>query len=102
MNPRLRSALIILAVVGLDRATKRAIRARVAPWDMIPLIPGILNIVHAENPGAAFSVLATAPPMVRAILLVGVSVLVMAIVGAMLWRMPKQSNLLMSISLALV
>ena len=46
--------------------------------------------------------LAEAPPMVRAVLLVGVSTGVMAIVGVMLWRLPRNAGGLMAASLALV
>jgi len=102
MNLRLRSALIILAIVALDHASKLYIRANISPWDAIPVIPGIFNIVHAENPGAAFSMLAEAPPLVRGILLVGVSMIVMGIVGVMLWRLPANAGLLVSLALALV
>jgi signal peptidase II len=102
MNLRLRSALIILAVVVFDRISKLYIRARVSPWDMIPVIPGYFNIVHAENPGAAFSMLADAPAFWRVTLLVGLSLVVMAILGVMLWRLPPNVGLLMSTSLALV
>ena len=102
MNPRLRSASIILAVAALDRASKLYVRGHVSAWDIIPVIPGVFNIVHAENPGAAFSLLADAPPLVRAVLLVGVSVLLMAVIGAMLWRLPGKSSTLLSIALALV
>ena len=102
MSLRLRSALIILAVAALDRASKLYIRAQVSPWDVIPVIPGIFNIVHAENPGAAFSMLAEAPPLVRGILLVGVSLVVMGIIGVMLWRLPANASLLVSLPLALV
>jgi signal peptidase II len=102
MNLRLRSALIILAVVVFDRVTKLYIRASVSPWDMVPVIPGYFNIVHAENPGAAFSMLADAPAFWRVTLLVGVSVVVMGILGVMLWRLPPTAGLLMSTSLALV
>jgi len=102
MSPRLRSALIILVVVALDRISKLYIRASVSPWEVIPVIPGFFNIVHAENPGAAFSVLADAPEFWRVTLLVGVSVVVMGIIGVMLWRLPPTAGLLMSTSLALV
>jgi signal peptidase II len=102
MNLRLRSAIIILLVVVLDRVSKLYILASFSPWDMTVVIPRVFNIVHAENPGAAFSMLAEAPPLVRAVLLVGVSVVVMAIVGVMLWRLPKSAGALMSTSLALV
>ena len=40
------------------------------------VIPRVFNIVHAENAGAAFSMLADAPKLVRGVLLVGVSVVV--------------------------
>lgn len=102
MNLRVRSGIIILLVVMLDRLSKLFIRASYAPWDVTVVIPRVFNIVHAENPGAAFSMLAGAPPMVRAVLLVGVSVVVMAIVGVMLWRLPKNAGALMSTLLALV
>lgn len=102
MNPRLRSALIILAVVALDRVSKMAILAQVSPWDTIPVIPGIFNIVHAENPGAAFSMLADAPPLIRGVFLIGVSLLLMAIIGSMLWRLPAKSSLFFAAALALV
>jgi signal peptidase II len=102
MNPRLRSALIILAVVVLDRTSKLAILAGVSPWQTIPVIPGIFNIVHAENPGAAFSMLADAPPLIRGVILIGIYLLLMAIIGSMLWRLPARASLLLATALALV
>ena len=102
MSLRLRSAIIALAVVILDRLSKVYIQRSYAPWDVTVVIPRIFNIVHAENPGAAFSMLAEAPPLVRGVLLVGVSVIVMIGVGVMLWRLPKNVHWLMPTSLALV
>jgi signal peptidase II len=102
MNLRIRSAIVILLVVILDRVSKLYIRSSFAPWDVAVVIPRVFNIVHAENPGAAFSMLAEAPPILRAVLLVGVSTGVMAIVGVMLWRLPRNAGALMATSLALV
>jgi len=102
MTLRVRSAIIIFLVVMLDRVSKLYILSSYAQWDVTVVIPQIFNIVHAENPGAAFSMLASAPPIVRAVLLIGVSLIVMTIVGVMLWRLPKDSGALMSTSLALV
>ncbi|MEO8052996.1 MAG: signal peptidase II [Acidobacteriota bacterium] len=102
MNLRLRSAIIATTVVILDRLSKIYIRRSYAPWDVTEVIPRIFNIVHMENPGAAFSMLAEAPPLVRSVLLVGVSVVVMIGVGVMLWRLPKSASWLTSTSLALV
>jgi signal peptidase II len=102
MTLRVRSAIIIFLVVMLDRVSKLYTRSSYAQWDVTVVIPRIFNIVHAENPGAAFSMMASAPPIVRAVLLIGVSLVVMTIVGVMLWRLPKNSGALLSTSLALV
>ncbi len=102
MTLRLRSAIIIVLVVILDRVSKLYIRSSYAEWDVTVVIPRVFNIVHAENPGAAFSMLASAPPLVRAVLLVGISAMVMTAVGIMLWRLPKNAGAAMSTSLALI
>ncbi len=106
MNTKAQSAAIIAAVVLLDRVTKMAIRARVSPWDMIPVIPGFFNIVHSENPGAAFGMLSESTSPWRGWLLLGVSITVMVIVGVMLWRPVKPGHpaqtALLRVGLALV
>ena len=59
MNLRLRSAIIILA--GGDAGSGEQALHPLEPtrqWDVTVVIPRIFNIVHAENPGAAFSMLA--------------------------------------------
>ena len=61
MNNRARAAVIIAAIVLLDRVTKIYIRSSLSMIDTVAVIPGFFNIVHTENPGAAFSMLATAP-----------------------------------------
>ena len=103
MTARLRTILLIAAIVLLDRASKLYIVSHVASTEEIPLIRGIFHINHAENPGAAFSILADAPPLVRSVLLVGVSAVVMVIIGMMLWRLPAGTgSRLTRTSLALV
>lgn len=92
MNPRLRSAVIAALVVALDRITKLGIQRNFSSADILPVIPGIFNIVHAENPGAAFSMLADASPMIRTLVLVGLSTAVLAIVGVLLWRAPNSPS----------
>jgi signal peptidase II len=90
MNARLRSAAIIAAVAALDRVTKLYIQAHVSPLDVYPVIPKFFNIVHTENPGAAFGALADLPGEWRGLLLVWVSLAVMAAIGFMLWRAPHE------------
>ena len=102
MNPRARSAAIISAVVALDRITKIYIQRNFSPWDTKPVIAGFFNIVHAENPGAAFGFLSDSPSQFRGLLLVGVSLSVMAIIGGMLFRPSVKKSPLLETALALV
>ena len=55
MPHRARAALIIVILVALDWGSKVYIRNNVSATDVIPVISPFFNIVHAENPGAAFS-----------------------------------------------
>ena len=89
MNPRLHSAILAVLVVTFDRVTKMGVLHSLSSYNIVPVIPGILNIVHAENPGAAFSMLSDASPWIRAVVLVGLSTFVLVLVGVLLWRPPE-------------
>lgn len=105
MSARARSVAIIAAVVLLDRLSKLYIRSYLAPWDMIPVIPGFFNIVHTENPGAAFGVLADVNSPWRGALLIAVSLIEMIVIGIILWmplRWGMASSPLLRTGLALV
>lgn len=102
MNSRVRSAAIIFAVVILDRITKLYIQHNFSAWDTKPVIAGFFNIVHAENPGAAFGFLSESHSEWRGIFLVGVSLAVMAIIGSMLFRPSVKKSPMLEIALALV
>lgn len=84
------AALLAAGVVFMgDRLTKALIESRVAMWETIVVIPGFFNIVHTRNPGAAFSLLASADAGWRSALLVGLSLLAAALLGVLLWRSPQ-------------
>ena len=102
MNSRLRSVAIIAGVVIVDRITKLYIQRNFSPFDSHPVIAGFFNIVHAENPGAAFGFLSDSHSEWRSIFLVGVSLAVMAIIGAMLFRPSVKKSPMLEIALALV
>ena len=74
------------AILIADRASKIWINAHVSMWDVWPVVPGFVNIIHAENPGMAFSLLSTASPAIRGFVLVGLATGVLAVVAMMLWR----------------
>ena len=105
MKERTRTAAIIAAVVVLDRLTKLYIRAVLSASDVHSVIPRIFNIVHIENPGAAFGMLSDSPSRWRGTFLVGVSLTVMCAIAFMLWR-PHHAGMhdtvLLRIGLALV
>ena len=49
MNLRLRSGIIAVAVVILDRLSKLYISRAYAPWDVTVVIPRVFNIVHGDG-----------------------------------------------------
>ena len=87
MRHRLAGPLAVAAaVMALDRVSKIWINRHVSAWDVWPVIPGYVNIIHAENPGMAFSLLATASETVRTFVLIGLAGVVLVLVAMMLWR----------------
>jgi signal peptidase II len=103
MNDRARSAAIIAAVVVVDRLTKIYIRSAFSIMDFHPIIPNVFNIVHIENRGAGFGMLAESQSHWRPIFLVGVSLVVMSAIVVMLWRPPRPAeSIVLRIGLALV
>jgi signal peptidase II len=49
--------LVVSLIVGLDQVTKALVRAYVPLHDSLPIVPGVLNLTHVENTGAAFGLL---------------------------------------------
>ena len=47
--------VVVILVVALDQATKAGVRAILDDGPQV-LIPGIMNLVHVQNTGAAFSI----------------------------------------------
>src|SRR3954463_8293127 len=94
---------VALLVVVSDRFTKLAIQNSMGSFDITPVIPGWLRIVHTENPGAAFGVLADGNPLLRSIILIGVSTAVFLIGAGALWpHGPSFASLLTRVGLSLI
>ena len=77
--------LIAFVVIVADRLTKLKIQGSLDFFNSIVIIPGWLRIIHTENPGAAFGVLADGNPWLRSGILIGVSGLVLVFVAAALF-----------------
>lgn len=86
MSFRVLAYSIAAGVFLLDRLTKLIIRQEVSTWDTYTVIPGLLNIIHAENPGAAFSLFAGAQPEWRSFFLVAISAGALVLISVLLWH----------------
>lgn len=75
---------LVLPGVLLDRITKRAATAALAPHGVKSAVKGILSWVYTENRGAAFSILSG-----RSILLVLLTVILIAALLVYLLRHPE-------------
>lgn len=85
MSSRLIPFAIALGVFALDRLTKAVIERFVSPWDVHVVVPGLFQIIHAENRGAAFSMFADSSGPVRTAVLVGLAAVVLVIIAHFLW-----------------
>jgi signal peptidase II len=74
----------VVVIIG-DRLSKLEIQRAMSSYDSIPLIAGWLRIIHTENPGAAFGMLAEGNPILRSLVLIGVSGAVLVFVAWALW-----------------
>ena len=50
-------AFFMAAIVALDQWTKALVRVRIPYGAGVPLLPGVVQLTHVENVGAAFSML---------------------------------------------
>jgi len=100
---RARTAHFFLAllVVLIDRWTKRLVATRIALYTHIQIIPGFFRLTHTENTGAAFSLFADSPTHWKTALLIGFSVVAMAIVSVLLWKQ-RQALTMTGIALSLI
>ena len=95
---------IALAVFGLDRFTKWIVRSHVDAQQTFSVIPGCFNLVHAENPGVAFGLLADASGAWRNFFLIGLSASVLIFISILLCRPARaaSADLLLRIGLACI
>jgi signal peptidase II len=101
-NRRLFPFAIAAVVVVLDRLTKGLIKAHVSDYGSITVVPGLFNIVHTENPGIAFGMLANAPGPWRDVLLIGFSAVVLVAISIMLLRPGSQRDTVLRTALAFI
>lgn len=82
----MRHLLIALAIFIFDRITKWLVIRNIILDDTVSVIPGFFRLTHLENPGAAFSLFAESPSLLKTALLVAISVAALVVVGLLLWK----------------
>ncbi len=82
---------ITIPIVVLDQATKLFVKAHMALYESIALIPNYLDITYTLNPGAAFSILADAPPWARLAFLLSMSCAAIVVLVVLIARSERVS-----------
>lgn len=93
--------LIALIVVLLDRWTKHIVAQRISLYSHIQIIPGFFRLTHTENTGAAFSLFADSTAPWKSALLIGFSVIALAVVSVLLWK-NNHTHIVTGIGLSLI
>ena len=88
--PRKLAILLPLLVVGLtlDQVTKLLVMLKLPLGSQVPLISGLLNLVHIHNKGAAFGLLSGWSAEFAWLFFVATTGLVLGVLGYLLWRLP--------------
>ena len=71
-------ALASVVIVVLDQVTKQLVRDGIALYDSVEVIPGLLNLVHVRNTGAAFGFLNMADLPYKRVLMTGMALAALA------------------------
>jgi signal peptidase II len=79
---------ILVAGLVLDQVSKVWVMLKLPLGSQVPLIPGLLNLVHIHNKGAAFGLLSNWSAEFAWLFFVIVSGLVLVVLGYLLWRLP--------------
>ncbi len=83
--------LVTIPVIALDQLTKQVVRSHMALYQSIPLVNHYLDLTYTQNPGAAFSMLANAPPWAREAFLLSLSAIAIVVLGVLIARSGRVS-----------
>jgi signal peptidase II len=69
-------------VLVLDQITKALVRQSVPLWDSREIIPGLLNLTHVQNTGAAFGLLNTVDFPYKTVVMIAIAALALVAIAA--------------------
>lgn len=70
------------AVVVLDQVTKAIVRQTMPLWESHAIIPGLLNLTHVQNTGAAFGLLNAAEFPYKPAVMIGIAAMALVAIAA--------------------
>jgi signal peptidase II len=79
-------------IVVVDQATKALVRAKLPLYDSVNVIPGMLDITHATNSGAAFGFLNGVEFPYKGVVMVLVALVALAAVGLYAVSLPPEQR----------
>jgi signal peptidase II len=85
-------AIVAGTVLVLDLLTKMLVLAHLPLGAGIPVIPGLFDVTHVQNPGGAFGFLATLGPQARSVIFILVSVVAVAVILWFYLQTPVQQR----------
>jgi signal peptidase II len=91
---------ITIPIIVLDQATKLFVKAHMELYESIAIVRNYIDITYTLNPGAAFSMLAGAPPWVRRAFLMMLSSAAIVVLLVLIYRSARVS--LTSVAYALI
>ncbi|MDP2046901.1 MAG: signal peptidase II, partial [Deltaproteobacteria bacterium] len=89
-----RKLAIFMAILAtglpLDQVTKVLVQLKLPLGSQVSLIPGLLNLVHIHNKGAAFGLFSGWSAAYAWLFFVATTGLVLGVLGYLLWRLPDE------------
>jgi signal peptidase II len=79
-------------IVVMDQLTKALIRSKLALHDSVNVVPGVLDITHVRNTGAAFGMLNDMQFQYKAAVMVLVAILALVAVGMYAMTLPREQR----------
>jgi signal peptidase II len=72
----------ITSIVGVDQITKEMVRRHVPLYDSREIIPGLLDLTHVQNTGAAFGILNATDFPYKPAVMIGIAAIALVAIAA--------------------
>lgn len=82
-------SVTVFLVTLTDQATKILVAASLPNGSGRELVPGVLNLVHTRNPGAAFGMMSGSAPGLRSLFFIGISVMALIVILWLVTQSPR-------------